>query len=132
MSDKTEEEKFKELENSEEFQEYKRVQGELGKKRIEIITRMIKQHFAALTPSGKLNAIEMYQLGVNAIMAGYSLVSRYSDMMNENAEERKDLILRTKLTIDNMLNESFLKENVLQQQVANTAIHNLKANKLIK
>lgn len=129
MSD---EEKLKDLENSKEFQEYKKKQAELSERRIETITKMIKSHFAALTPENKLNAVEMFQLGIDAIIAGYGLVSRYSDMVGEDVEGRKDIILRTRSSVDDILSRTLLNENVLKQQVLNTTAHNLKANKLIK
>ena len=128
----SEKEKLEELEESKEFKEYKEKQAELSEKRIDMITKMVKQHFSALTLSGKLNAIEMFQIGMDTILAGYGIVSRYSDMMNESMSERKDVIMRTKLAVDDVLSKTLLNDEVIQQQVANTAMHNLKANKLIK
>ena len=129
MSD---EEKLKDLENSKEFQEYKKKQAELSERRIETISRMVKSHFSALTPENKLNAIEMFQLGIDTIIAGYGIVSRYSDMVGEEVDGQKDMILRPRSSGDDILSRTLLNEDVLKQQVLNTTVHNLKANKLIK
>ena len=120
------------LEQSPEAQEYVEKSVEASGKRMAMITRMVKQHFSALTPSGKLSPQEMLSVGIDTILSGYSIVSRYLDMVEAPEQERINVVSGVKLAVDDVLSKSLLKKEVVQQKVLDTTIHNLKANKLMK
>ena len=108
--------------------------AELSEKRIEIIQKQIKSYFTALSPLGKLSPEEMLLIGMDTITAGYGLISRFSDMAEQNVEDRINAIMSVRAGIDGILSKTLLNKPVVEAMVANTAMHNIKAskNKLIK
>lgn len=100
-------------------------------KRQEWIQKHVREYFKAIN-GNKLNAPEMFALGMDTIIAGYKMVSRFSDMLSQNADERMNTILTVRSYINDELNKTFLNEAFVNEQVKQTAIHDLKANKLIK
>ena len=126
IKDLTEEEK-------KQLEEYNQKVADESLKRQEWIQRHVKSYFRALN-GDKLSPEELFMLSMDTIIAGYTMVTRYSDMIEQNVEERINTLASVRAGIDNILQKSLMNKEVVTAQVAQTAIHNAKAdkNKLLK
>ena len=102
-------------------------------KRIAWIQKHVKNYYRTLN-GDRLSPEELLVLAMDTIMAGYSMVSRFCDMVEQGVEERIGTVGSVRMTIDNLLSKSFLNKEVAEQQVAQMVQHNLEAqkNKLYK
>lgn len=121
IKDLTEEEK-------KQLEEYNQKVADESLKRQEWIQKHVKNYFRALN-GDKLSPEELFMLSMDTIIAGYTMVTRYSDMVEQNVEERINTLASVRACIDNILQKSLMNNEVVTAQVAQTAIHNVKANK---
>lgn len=121
IKDLTEEEK-------QQLEEYNKRVAEESLKRQEWIQKHVKSYFRALN-GDKLSAEELFMLSMDTIIAGYTMVTRYSDMLEQNIDERLNTVASVRSAIDNILSKSIMNREVTAALVANTAMHNAKANK---
>lgn len=126
IKDLTEEEK-------KQLEEYNQKIADESLKRQEWIQKHVKNYFRALN-GDKLSPEELFMLSMDTIIAGYTMVTRYSDMIEQNVEERINTLASVRAGIDNILQKSLMNKEVVTAQVTQTAIHNAKAskNKLLK
>ena len=126
IKDLTEEEK-------KQLEEYNQKVADESLKRQEWIQKHVKNYFRALN-GDKLSPEELFMLSMDTIIAGYTMVTRYSDMIEQNVEERINTLASVRAGIDNILQKSLMNKEVVTAQVTQTAIHNAKAskNKLLK
>ena len=126
IKDLTEEEK-------KQLEEYNQKIADESLKRQEWIQKHVKNYFRALN-GDKLSPEELFMLSMDTIIAGYTMVTRYSDMVEQNVEERINTLASVRAGIDNILQKSLMNKEVVTAQVTQTAIHNAKAskNKLLK
>ena len=111
-----------------QYEQMKQKMGEESIKRQEWIQKHVKSYFRALN-GDKLSPEELFMLSMDTIIAGYTMVTRYSDMVEQNVEERINTLASVRAGIDNILQKSLMNKEVVTAQVAQTAIHNAKANK---
>ena len=97
-------------------------------KRIAWIQKHVKNYFKAIN-GDRLSAEELLILGMDTIMAGYTMVSRFSDMVGHNADDRIAAVASVRSSIDTMLSKSFLNKEVAEKQVAQMVQHELEAQK---
>ena len=121
IKDLTEEEK-------KQLEEYNQKVADESLKRQEWIQKHVKNYFRALN-GDKLSPEELFMLSMDTIIAGYTMVTRYSDMIEQNVEERINTLASVRAGIDNILQKSLMNKEVVTAQVTQTAIHNAKANK---
>ena len=126
IKDLTEEEK-------KQLEEYNQKIADESLKRQEWIQKHVKNYFRALN-GDKLSPEELFMLSMDTIIAGYTMVTRYSDMIEQNVEERINTLASVRAGIDNILQKSLMNKEVVTAQVTQTAIHNAEAskNKLLK
>ena len=115
-------------EEKKQLEEYNQKVADESLKRQEWIQKHVKNYFRALN-GDKLSPEELFMLSMDTIIAGYTMVTRYSDMVEQNVEERINTLASVRAGIDNILQKSLMNKEVVTAQVAQTAIHNAKANK---
>lgn len=94
--------------------------GDASLQRIKQIAKMSKEYYRAV--NGSINSLEMYQLGVDTIVAGFQLVSRSADMDELDVEERINSMNATLNIIINMVNKVYLNPEVVAGQVAKASL----------
>jgi hypothetical protein len=94
--------------------------GDASLQRINRISHMAKEYFRAL--NGTINSIEMYQLGIDTVVAGLQLVSRSADMDELDVEARIKSMNATLNIIVNLVNKIYLNPDVVAGQVAKAAM----------
>lgn len=94
--------------------------GDASLTRIKQIAKMSKEYYRAIY--GNINSNDFYQLGMDTIVAGFTLISRSMDMDELNVEERIALMNSTLTTIISMLNKVYLNPEVVANQVAQAAL----------
>lgn len=100
--------------------------GSASLSRIDQIAKMAKEYYRAI--NGTINSLEMYQIGVDTIMAGFKLVSRSNDMDEMDVDTRINIMNATLSVIVNVLNKVYLDPQVVAGQVAQAAVESAKRN----
>lgn len=104
--------------------------GDASLSRIQQIAKMAKEYYRAL--NGSINSTEMYQIGVDTMLAGAQLVSRSMDMDELNIEQRISMMNATLNVFINVLNKVYLDPNVVAGQVAKAALESAQRNGVFK
>lgn len=104
--------------------------GDASLSRIQQIAKMAKEYYRAL--NGSINSTEMYQIGVDTMLAGAQLVSRSMDMDELNIDQRISLMNATLNVFINVLNKVYLDPNVVAGQVAKAALESAQRNGVLK
>lgn len=104
--------------------------GDASLSRIQQIAKMAKEYYRAL--NGSINSTEMYQIGVDTMLAGAQLVSRSMDMDELNIEQRISMMNATLNVFINVLNKVYLDPNVVAGQVAKAALESAQRNGVLK
>ena len=94
--------------------------GDASISRIAMIQKMVKEYFRAI--NGSINATEMYQLGVDSILAGFGLISRSNDMEEYDVDTRISIINASLNVVVNVLNKVYLNPEVVAGQVAKASL----------
>lgn len=94
--------------------------GDQAVKRIEMIAKMVKEYYRAI--HGTINSLEFYQLGMDTIVAGLSLISRSNDMDELSVDERITTMNASLNTIIGLMNKVYLNPEVVANQVAQASI----------
>ena len=94
--------------------------GDASINRIKMIQKMVKEYYRAL--NGSINSLEMYQLGIDAILAGFGLISRSNDMEEYDVDTRISIINASLNVVINVLNKVYLDPKVVAGQVAQAAL----------
>lgn len=94
--------------------------GDASLQRIKQIAKMSKEYYRAV--NGSINSLEMYQLGIDTIVAGFQLVSRSADMDELDVDGRINNMNATLNIIINMVNKVYLNPEVVAGQVAKAAL----------
>lgn len=104
--------------------------GDASLSRIQQIAKMAKEYYRAL--NGSINSTEMYQIGVDTMLAGAQLVSRSMDMDELNIEQRISMMNATLNVFINVLNKVYLDPNVVAGQVAKAALESAQRKGVLK
>lgn len=104
--------------------------GDASLSRIQQIAKMAKEYYRAL--NGSINSTEMYQIGVDTMLAGAQLVSRSMDMDELNIDQRISMMNATLNVFINVLNKVYLDPNVVAGQVAKAALESAQRNGVLK
>lgn len=104
--------------------------GDASLSRIQQIAKMAKEYYRAL--NGSINSTEMYQIGVDTMLAGAQLVSRSMDMDELNIDQRISMMNATLNVFINVLNKVYLDPNVVAGQVAKAALESAQRNGVFK
>lgn len=104
--------------------------GDASIQRINRIRSMVKEYFRAL--NGSINSLEMYQIGVDTMLAGAQLVSRSMDMDELSIEQRITMMNATLNVFINVLNKVYLDPNVVAGQVAKAALESAQRKGVLK
>lgn len=99
--------------------------GEASLNRINMVAKMAKEYFRALN-GGRISSFELFQVGIDTILAGFQLVSRSHDMDELNVDERIKSVNATLNTVLNVLNKVYLNPEVVANQVAQAALEAVK------
>jgi hypothetical protein len=94
--------------------------GDASVNRIKMIQKMVKEYYRAI--NGSINSLEMYQLGVDAILAGFGLISRSNDMEEYDVDTRISIMNASLNVVINVLNKVYLDPKVVAGQVAQAAL----------
>lgn len=94
--------------------------GDASINRIKMIQKMVKEYYRAL--NGTINSLEMYQLGVDTILAGFGLISRSNDMEEYDVDSRIAIMNASLNVVINVLNKVYLDPSVVAGQVAQAAL----------
>ncbi len=111
-----------------QYEQMKQKMGEESIKRQEWIQKHVKEYYKALN-GDKLSPEEILILGMDTIQAGYALVSRFSDMIQQGVDERMNTIISVREQIDKTLKGFYLDKDKSAVLVAKAAMHDFKANK---
>ena len=95
--------------------------GEASLNRIKMFGKMCKEYVRA-TNNGHINSLEMFQTGIDMIVAGFGLISRSNDMDELGVDERIRNINAALTTVINLLNKVYLNPDVVANQVAQAAV----------
>lgn len=104
--------------------------GDASLSRIQQIAKMAKEYYRAL--NGSINSTEMYQIGVDTMLAGAQLVSRSMDMDELNIDQRISMMNATLNVFINVLNKVYLDPNVVAGQVAKAALESAQRKGVLK
>ena len=95
--------------------------GDASLSRIKMFSKMCKEYVRALN-GGHINSLEVFQCGMDMIVAGFGLISRSNDMDELNVQERIECMNSSLTTIINLLNRVYLDPQVVAGQVAQAAL----------
>ena len=99
--------------------------GDASLNRIKMFGKMCKEYTRAMN-NGHINSLEMFQTGMDMVIAGFGLISRSNDMDELNVDERINSINAALSTIINVLNKVYLDPKVVAGQVAQAAMESAK------
>jgi len=94
--------------------------GDASISRIKMIQKMVKEYYRAL--NGSINSLEMYQLGVDTVLAGFGLISRSNDMEEYDIDSRIAIMNASLNVVINVLNKVYLDPKVVAGQVAQASL----------
>ena len=95
--------------------------GESSLNRINMIDKMAREYARAMN-GGSINSFELFQVGMDTILAGFSIISRSNDYAEYGVDQRIQIINSALSTIINVLNKVYLNPEVVAGQVAQASI----------
>lgn len=95
--------------------------GEASLNRINMIDKMAREYARAMN-GGSINSFELFQVGMDTILAGFSIISRSNDYAEYGVDQRIQIINSALSTIINVLNKVYLNPEVVAGQVAQASI----------
>lgn len=95
--------------------------GEASLNRINMIDKMAREYARAMN-GGSINSFELFQVGMDTILAGFSIISRSNDYAEYGVDQRIQIINSALSTIINVLNRVYLNPEVVAGQVAQASI----------
>lgn len=95
--------------------------GEASLNRINMIDKMAREYARAMN-GGSINSLELFQVGMDTILAGFSIISRSNDYAEYGVDQRIQIINSALSTIINVLNKVYLNPEVVAGQVAQASI----------
>lgn len=101
--------------------------GDSSLNRIKMFSKMCKEYVRALN-DGHINSLEMFQTGMDMIIAGFGLISRSNDMDNLDVKERITSINAALSTVIGVLNKVYLNPEVVASQVAKASMETAERN----
>jgi len=99
--------------------------GDASLNRIKMIDKMAREYARAMN-GGNINSIELFQVGMDTILAGFSIISRSNDYAEYNVDQRIQIMNSALSTIINVLNKVYLNPEVVAAQVAQASISSAK------
>jgi len=99
--------------------------GEASLNRIQMIDKMAREYARAMN-GGSINSLELFQVGMDTILAGFSIISRSNDYAEYGVDQRIQIINSALSTIINVLNKVYLNPEVVAGQVAQAALKSAK------
>lgn len=95
--------------------------GEASLNRINMIDKMAREYARAMN-GGSINSLELFQVGMDTVLAGFSIISRSNDYAEYGVDQRIQIINSALSTIINVLNKVYLNPEVVAGQVAQASI----------
>lgn len=95
--------------------------GEASLNRINMIDKMAREYARAMN-GGSINSMELFQVGMDTVLAGFSIISRSNDYAEYGVDQRIQIINSALSTIINVLNKVYLNPEVVAGQVAQASI----------
>ena len=95
--------------------------GEASLNRINMIDKMAREYARAMN-GGSINSLELFQVGMDTVLAGFSIISRSNDYAEYGVDQRIQIINSALSTILNVLNKVYLNPEVVAGQVAQASI----------
>lgn len=95
--------------------------GESSLNRINMIDKMAREYARAMN-GGSINSFELFQVGMDTILAGFSIISRSNDYAEYGVDQRIQIINSALSTIINVLNKVYLNPEVVAGQVAQASL----------
>lgn len=99
--------------------------GQASINRIKMIDKMARE-YARTINGGTINHLEMFQVGMDTILAGFSIISRSNDYAEYDVDERITIINSALTTIIGVLNKVYLNPEVVAGQVAKASLESAK------
>ena len=95
--------------------------GEASLNRINMIDKMAREYARAMN-GGSINSLELFQVGMDTVLAGFSIISRSNDYAEYGVDQRIQIINSALSTIINVLNKVYLNPEVVAGQVAQASV----------
>lgn len=118
-----------EKQQSELNDETKQQLGDASLKRINIIAKMVKEYFRCINEN--LSSVEMYAIGMDCILAGWSLIGRSNDMDLLDVDGRIAIAKASMETINKVVEKVYCNPEVVAGMVAQAAMHEVSNKKVV-
>ena len=109
-------------------EETKQQLGDASIARINQIAKMVKEYYRCLNEN--LNSLEMYAIGMDCILAGWSLIGRSNDMDMLDVDGRIAIAKASMETINKVIEKVYCNPEVVAGMVAKAAMHSVTSGKV--